>query len=53
MPDKTEEQRKEEEQKNPEAQAEELTDEQLDQAAGGSGIGYACRVASKHNQGYR
>jgi hypothetical protein len=34
MPDKTEEQRKEE-QENPEARAEELTDEQLDQTAGG------------------
>ncbi|MDR2053627.1 MAG: hypothetical protein LBP80_09450 [Treponema sp.] len=35
MPDKTEEQRKKEEQEKLEARKEELTDEQLDQAAGG------------------
>lgn len=51
MPDKTEEQREKEGQEKPGAQKEELTDEQLDQAAGGSGIGYAGRTASKHNQG--
>jgi hypothetical protein len=46
MPDKTEEQRKEEEQENPEARAEELTDEQLDQTAGGANWGAALKTAT-------